>query len=75
MKELIVFSIYFSGYIVCYFVFKAFYKSVPPKIEWCLADRLIALSVAILSWPGVVFCAIGYVIEKIDADFNKPVKW
>jgi hypothetical protein len=68
-------GIYMLGYWTLYFLFRYLIKD-KMQVSWTLQERLIGLVFSLVSWVGLLFYAIVYVLGKNEKiNLNKVVKW
>lgn len=73
-KALVIFSIYFSGYISCYFMTKKVITNWPYTKVWTTGDRGFALGISIFSWIGVAAAGVCYITDNLKGN-DTPAKW
>jgi hypothetical protein len=68
-------GIYMLGYWALYFLFR-YLIIVKMRETWTLQERLIGLVFSLVSWVGLVFYAIVYLLGRYEKiNLNKEVKW
>lgn len=68
-------GIYMLGYWALYFLFRYLLR-VKMQVSWTLQERLIGMVFSLVSWIGLLFYAIVYVLGKYQKiNLNKEVKW
>lgn len=67
--------VYILGYLAMYFLFR-FLITKRMHEAWTLQERLIGLVFSLLSWIGILFYAVVYLLGKYGKiNLSKEIKW